>query len=88
MTLVRTDGDNGAVDGDLCNWVDNVITLTANEPTHGSALTGDPKGVSPFTVLGLRCPDTDSLNPGGRRLRGYVPAIRNVERRSDKVKTA
>ena len=48
--------------------------MTANEPTYGSDLTGDPKGVSPFTVLGPGCPDTDPLNPGGRRLRGYVLA--------------
>jgi len=33
------------------NWVDVQILLTANEPTFWSALTGLPKGVSPFTVL-------------------------------------
>ena len=34
-----------------CNWVDNRITLTGNEPAFWSALTGQEKGVSPFTVL-------------------------------------
>ena len=33
------------------NWVDNEITLTGNEPAYWSALTGNPKGVSPFTIL-------------------------------------
>jgi titin len=33
------------------NWVDVGITLTGNEPAYWSALTGQPKGVSPFTVL-------------------------------------
>ncbi|MHC4910985.1 MAG: SdrD B-like domain-containing protein, partial [Planctomycetota bacterium] len=32
------------------NWVDNLITLTHNEPTDWSALTGEPKHVSPFTI--------------------------------------
>jgi len=33
------------------NAVDNGIELTGNEPTYWSVLTGQPKGVSPFTVL-------------------------------------
>lgn len=58
------------------NWVDNAFTLTKNEPTYWSALTGEPKGVSPFTVLdpgvppGRPCPD----GSGDRCLRGMVYA--------------
>jgi hypothetical protein len=58
------------------NWVDNVITLTKNEPAYWSALTGEPKGVSPFQVLdpgmppGRPCPD----GSGDRCLRGYILA--------------
>ena len=44
------------------NWVDNEIMLTKNEPTYWSALTGAPKGVSPFTVL-------DPTRRGGPRRR-------------------
>ena len=33
------------------NWVDNFLTLTADQPVYWSAATGDPKGVSPFTIL-------------------------------------
>ncbi|MHC4991818.1 MAG: hypothetical protein ACYTGC_12640, partial [Planctomycetota bacterium] len=50
--------------------------LTKNEPTYWSALTGMPKGVSPFTVLdpgfppGRPCPD----GSGERCLRGYIKA--------------
>lgn len=61
-----------------CNWVDNVITLTGNESTYWSALSGAPKGVSPFTILdpGVPAgrPDPDPFNPGGRMIRGYVLA--------------
>ena len=44
---------NPCVQGDHPGWnyVDNVITLTENEPTYWSAATGVPKGVSPFSVL-------------------------------------
>ena len=63
------------VDGDMCIWADNKITLTGNEPTYWSAFTGEPKGVSPFTVLNDGCPDEDDpTNTGGRRLRGYILA--------------
>ncbi len=52
------------------------IVLTANEPTFWSALTGGPKGVSPFTVLDWGDPpgrpDLDSDNPGDRVLRGFI----------------
>ncbi len=61
--------------GALCNWVDNEIALTMNEPAYWSVFTGLPKGVSPFTVLdGLGEPDDDPTNPGGRKLRGYILA--------------
>ena len=33
------------------NWVDNLMTLTGNQPTYWSAATGLPAGVSPFTAL-------------------------------------
>ncbi|MHC5002536.1 MAG: hypothetical protein ACYTJ0_05375 [Planctomycetota bacterium] len=58
------------------NWVDNAFELTKNEPTYWSALTGEPKGVSPFIVLdpgfppGRPCPD----GSGDRCLRGMVYA--------------
>lgn len=59
-----------------CNWQDNVIMLTHDESAYWSSLTGDPKGVSPFTNLDPGTtpgrPDTDPYNPGGRVLRGYV----------------
>ncbi|HNU45262.1 MAG TPA: hypothetical protein PKH26_08210 [Phycisphaerae bacterium] len=62
------------VNGDLCIWVDNAITLTGNEPAYWGVSTGWPKGVSPFPVLEPPCPDTDPENPGGRRMRGYIIA--------------
>ncbi len=59
-----------------CNWVDNQIELTANEPTYWSALTGRPKGVSPFTVLDpCECPGRPDPDGSDERvLRGYVLA--------------
>ena len=33
------------------NWIDNWITLTANEPTYWSVLSGNPKGLVPFEWL-------------------------------------
>jgi len=65
------------VNGDplACNWADNSIRLTREEPAYWSALTGSTKGISPFTVLDADgSPDDDPLNPGGRVLRGYVLA--------------
>lgn len=60
------------------NWVDNEIMLTKNEPTYWSALTGEPKGVSPFTVLdptGQGGPGRpDPAGGSDRVLRGYVIA--------------
>jgi hypothetical protein len=60
------------------NWVDNQITLTANEPTYWSALTGNPKGVSPFTSLDpgpAGSPGRPAVDgTDDRVLRGYVVA--------------
>ena len=59
------------------NWFDVNIGLTHNEPTYWSVRTGDPKGVSPFTVLDPGNPpgrpDPDGP-PGSRMLRGYIVA--------------
>ena len=38
------------------NWVDNLITLTANEPAYWSAASGMPEGVSPFDNAGTPVP--------------------------------
>ena len=69
-----------------CNGVDNMITLTGNEPSYWSALTGYPKGVSPFTVVDPAAGAFDAGNPatwpgrpandgsGDRVLRGWVLA--------------
>ena len=59
-----------------CNWVDNQITLTGNEPTYWSALTGMPKGVSPFTILDPGFPPgrPDPEGSTDRVLRGLVIA--------------
>jgi hypothetical protein len=59
-----------------CNWVDVMIELTANEPTYWSALTGWPKGVTPFTILDPGVPPgrPDPENPCDRVLRGYILA--------------
>lgn len=58
------------------NWVDNQITLTGDESAYWSVARGQPKGVSPFTILDpgppAGRPDLDPFNPGGRILRGYV----------------
>lgn len=57
---------------ETCNDVDNVISLTANEPAHWSVATGLPKGVSPWTVLGDPYPDPEGS--GELIMRGYVLA--------------
>ena len=69
-----------------CNWVDNQIMLTGNEPAFWSALTGQEKGVSPFTVLDPTTGAFDPADPltwpgrpaadgsGDRVLRGFVLA--------------
>jgi hypothetical protein len=53
-------------------FANNRITLTANEPTYWSAFTGQPKGVSPFGVLGPPVPANDGT--GELVLRGWVVA--------------
>jgi hypothetical protein len=62
------------------NWVNNTITLTSNQTTYWSVLTGEPGGVSPFYVLDPA--EADELpgrpDPDGssdRVLRGYVIAF-------------
>ncbi|HNQ23739.1 MAG TPA: hypothetical protein PKK06_11650 [Phycisphaerae bacterium] len=69
-----------------CNWVDNAIALTGNEPAFWSALTGQEKGVSPFTVLDPAAGPFNIADPltwpgrpapdgsGDRVLRGFVLA--------------
>ena len=63
------------------NWVDNEITLTANEPAYWSVLNGQPKGVSQFQILDpvLNLGDLpgrpDPENPAERVLRGYIVAF-------------
>lgn len=61
-----------------CNWVDNGIALTHDQSVYWSALSGQPEGVSPFTILDPGFPpgrpDDDANNLGGRVLRGYVLA--------------
>jgi len=56
------------------NFVDNEITLTANQPTYWSAVSGNEFGVSPWTVLDPGTPPgrpaTDGSNE--RMLRGFI----------------
>jgi hypothetical protein len=54
------------------NSVDNLITLTHNEPTYWSALTGQPKGVSSFTILD---PSGDPLAQGRPALDGTTDRV-------------
>jgi hypothetical protein len=58
------------------NRVDVQVTVTGDESAYWSAFTGEPKGVSPFTILDPGQPpgrpDLDPTNPGGRVLRGFV----------------
>ena len=61
------------------NWVDNLITLTGNEPAYWSVATGLPKGVSPFTMLDPSDDPTLQGRPTNdrttdRMLRGFVLA--------------
>jgi hypothetical protein len=78
-TFITINNDqNAAVDvqmyfvSEACTDVDNVITLTKNEPAYWSVATGQPKGVSPFLVLGDPIPDPEGS--GQFILRGYVLA--------------
>ncbi len=59
-----------------CVWIDNNITLTANEPTYWSVWSGNPKGVTPWWVLDPGDPPgrPDPENPSQRILRGYILA--------------
>ncbi|MCP3905791.1 MAG: hypothetical protein GY715_19360 [Planctomycetes bacterium] len=56
------------------NWVDNGLTLTGDQPTYWSALSGQPAagGLSPFTALDPGFPPGRPDPAGGRMLRGYV----------------
>jgi len=69
---------NAAVDiqlyfvSEICTNVDNVFTLTKNQPVYWSAATGEPLGVSPWTILGDPYPDPEGS--GDLILRGYVLA--------------
>jgi len=54
------------------NWSDNQITLTHDEPAYWSVASGQPKGVSPFTVLDPGPPPGRPDGAGGRILRGFV----------------
>jgi hypothetical protein len=58
------------------NFVDNEITLTANEPTYWSSATGLPKGVSPFSVLDPGVPPGRPADDGSgdRVVRGFLLA--------------
>jgi hypothetical protein len=57
---------------ETCTRVDNVITLSKNEPAYWSVATGWPKGVSPWTVLGDPYPDPDGS--GDMIMRGFILA--------------
>jgi len=72
-------GGDGGRDHPGWNFLDNLITLTANEPAYWAASTGLPKGVSPFSVLdpgpgGVAPGRPDPDVPGERYLRGYILA--------------
>jgi hypothetical protein len=58
------------------NHVDVEFTVTANQPVHWSALSGEPANLSPWTILDPGDPpgrpDTDPRNQYGRMLRGFV----------------
>ncbi|MEM7228855.1 MAG: hypothetical protein AAF432_08575 [Planctomycetota bacterium] len=56
------------------NWVDNQIELTGDQSVYWSVLTGQPLGVSPFSVLDPGMPPGRPDPAGGtdRVLRGYI----------------
>jgi hypothetical protein len=58
------------------NWLDNAITLTANQPTYWAASTGQPAsgGLSPFTALDPGVPPGRPAQDGttDRVLRGFI----------------
>ena len=55
-----------------CTDRDNVFFLSHDEPAYWSAVTGNPKGVSPWTVLGAPYPDPDGSTDWV--MRGYLLA--------------
>ena len=58
---------------DVCEiMVNNEFVLSGDEPAYWSALTGDPKGLTPFASLGSPLPDPDPRNPDGSHMHGYV----------------
>jgi len=64
------------------NWIDNSVTLTADQPIYWSALTGmggdgpNNPGFSPFTALDPGFPPgrPDPQVPGERMMRGFIVA--------------
>jgi hypothetical protein len=56
------------------NWVDNRISLTANQPTYWSAATGNPAqgGLSPWAVLDTEGPGRLDPDSGNYVLRGFI----------------
>jgi hypothetical protein len=57
---------------ETCTDIDNMITLTSNEPAYWSVASGLPKGVSPWTALGE--PYDDPEGSGALIMRGYIVA--------------
>ena len=55
-----------------CTKVDNNFLLTHNQPVYWAASTGEPKGVSPWGVLGDPIPDPEGSTD--LILRGYILA--------------
>jgi len=55
-----------------CTKVDNNFLLTHNQPVYWAASTGEPKGVSPWGVLGDPIPDPEGTTD--LILRGYILA--------------
>lgn len=77
------DGDGTICDNFECerahpgwNSVDVGISLTGHQPTYWSAATGQPQGVSPFTILDPGTPPGRPAMDGttDRVLRGYIVA--------------
>lgn len=57
--LYFLNGDEATATEPGWNWANNTIHLTADEPSYWAASTGQPKGLSPWSVL-------DPGNPPGR----------------------
>jgi hypothetical protein len=80
MYFIQGDPDTGQIGGERphpgCNFVDNAIALTANEPAYWSCATGLPKGVSPFSILDPGPPPGRLADDGSgdRVVRGYLLA--------------